>query len=837
MKKNVLMLCIAASVTMLTGCLDNDNTPVNQPTPENPQPPKVLPEGLTQYGAGTVSAKFNPAGYICKDDHGFWVDSAGVVDPAVQGCDSLGGAIGEPVKRHPQVTGAAATKPVAAHRWWGSVPFLGEMTIGDVNKPAFITPDPVMARISNKGVRITSIAAGMKLINPNEFGYQMPDPFAEVFDGIAVYNTEQPELNALMKDSSDASVTVEWQADDKPVIEATFVHGSPYVFFKGVSGQLALKTLRVDGGEKGVFYQKDNVLGVWSNVAGNRVDYLIVGEGATVFGDVNSDNITVSNATNQFTLVILPAGKTAEADIQYFASKARNVVDHVTVDYQVDTAKSDVTVSHYYLDAAGKPVETIAGMFPLHWKNADSVNSLYSIRSARGTVKYQPTSSFSYTMPFSGVLPYMPTEVGEYDMDTLRSMVTEFISQDPSTWNTHSDTYWSGKMYGKVAELIAISRSIDMNVEADKLTEWLKSELADWFVANTSGELDKKKYFVYDEEWNTLLGVNESFGTHQQLNDHHFHYGYFVRAAAEICRKDASWCGDDQFGPMIDLLIRDYAAGRDDDMFPYLRHFDPANGFSWASGQVNFMRGNNNESTSEAANAYGAMVLYGLITGDQALVERGMYLHASTAESYWQYWNNIDRFKKKPAEYDNFIPQYDKITTSIIWGDGAVFSTWFSPKYTHILGIQGLPANPLTLYIAQYPEYMKAYTALGLSESPNKKPSGLGKDDWADIWWNLWAMSDAKAAIADYNTKPDYTVEAGESRAHTYHWLHTWKNLGQLLPNERRISANDPAAVVFEQNGQKTYVGYNYGDSDKTITFSDGTTLTVKPNSFATLKK
>ena len=73
---------------------------------------------------------------------------------------------------------------------------------------------------------------------------------------------------------------------------------------------------------------------------------------------------------------------------------------------------------------------------------------------------------------------------------------------------------------------------------------------------------------------------------------------------------------------MIELLIRDYAGGRDDPMFPYLRNFDPANGFSWASGNANFVRGNNNESVSEAANAYGAIVLYGLITGRDDLVER-----------------------------------------------------------------------------------------------------------------------------------------------------------------------------------------------------------------------
>jgi endoglucanase Acf2 len=118
-----------------------------------------------------------------------------------------------------------------------------------------------------------------------------------------------------------------------------------------------------------------------------------------------------------------------------------------------------------------------------------------------------------------------------------------------------------------------------MEDESNQVINWLKAELSDWFTAETDGELDVFRYFVYDEEWDTLLGLEEAYGSHQRLADHHFHYGYFVRAAAEVCRIDASWCGDDQYGPMIELLIRDYAGNKDDEMFPYLRNFDPANGF------------------------------------------------------------------------------------------------------------------------------------------------------------------------------------------------------------------------------------------------------------------
>ena len=329
-----------------------------------------------------------------------------------------------------------------------------------------------------------------------------------------------------------------------------------------------------------------------------------------------------------------------------------------------------------------------------------------------------------------------------------------------------------------------------------------------------------------------MLGFDESFGSHQRLADHHFHYGYFVRAAAEICRVDLAWCGDDQYGPMIELLIRDYAADTDDALFPHMRNFDPANGFSWADGQVNFTRGNNNESTSEAATAYGAIILYGLTTGNTELTERGMYLHASTGAAYWEYWNNIDGYNNVSADADNFPSGYNRITTSIIWGDGAVFSTWFSGAFAHILGIQGLPSSPLILHVGLHADYMKDYVALGLSESSNGKPSGLLNDQWRDLWWNLWAMVDADAAIADYNSAGSYTPEAGETKAHTYHWLHTFNALGQLKTGTGALTSDYPSALAFDNDGVRTYVVYNFTAQERVVSFSDGKQVTATANGF-----
>jgi endoglucanase Acf2 len=797
-------------------------------------PPPSGDYTITAYGAGSISDTINPASYRCVVDNGNWIYNAGVVEPAIAACNaSTGIPTGTPTPRYPQLTGPAANSPTPTHKWWGSVPFLGEMTIGDPNDAAYITPDPMTARVTDRGFRVMGIPSGLASTGDG-FMYSIPDPFEEVFDGVAIGNTSFAAMEAYLKDHSDGSVTVEWQSGGQAVMEATFVHGSPYVYVKAYQGELVIRTLRADGGEKGTFYQQGDSLGVWTSVAGNHNNFLVTGEGSTTFGNVAGNEITVSNAAKELTLTYLPqtAGTPAGAMTSFFEAMARNVVAAVDIDFSVDRSTNNVTVSHTYRDSLGATIETIAGLHPLHWKNSEQATSSYKVRSARGTIKFSQTDGFSYELPSVGVLPALPTFDGSFDQAILEDLVTEFVSKGSATWNDRTDTYWAGKNYGKVAELIAIADAIGMDAEAAQLLSWLKSELADWFTAETNGSLDVMKYFVYDDEWNTLLGMEESFASHQQLNDHHFHYGYFVRAAAEICRMDIAWCGADQYGPMIELLIRDYAGGANDPLFPYLRNFDPANGFSWASGPANFVRGNNNESTSEAANAYGAIVLYGLITGKDDLVERGMYLHASTAAAYWEYWNNIDGYNNVGADADNFPAGYNRITTSIIWGDGAVFSTWFSGAFAHILGIQGLPTNPLILHVGQYADYMVDYVTLGLSESSNIKPSGLPDDQWRDLWWNLWAMTDADASIADYNTVADYVPEAGETKAHTYHWIHTFRQLGHMVTGTGALTADYPAAIAFDNNGVTSYVVYNFSGQPLSVSFSDGQIVNAAPNGF-----
>jgi hypothetical protein len=128
---------------------------------------------------------------------------------------------------------------------------------------------------------------------------------------------------------------------------------------------------------------------------------------------------------------------------------------------------------------------------------------------------------------------------------------------------------------------------------------------------------------------------------------------------------------------------------------------------------------------------------------------------------------------------------------------------------------------------------MADYVELGLSESSNGKPSGLGDDEWKDLWWNLQAMVDPQASISDYNSvNGNYDPEAGESKAHTYQWIHVFDALGTLQIGTGSLTSNHPAAVAFKKNGVTTYVAYNYENNPITVSYSDGKSFSVPANSF-----
>jgi endo-1,3(4)-beta-glucanase len=119
-------------------------------------------------------------------------------------------------------------------------------------------------------------------------------------------------------------------------------------------------------------------------------------------------------------------------------------------------------------------------------------------------------------------------------------------------------------------------------------------------------------------------------------NDHHYHFGYHIYAAAVLSKFDPDWAK--RFHQHVLLLIRDIAnPSNDDNFFPTWRHKDWYLGFSWASGIVTinnkpYPNGRNQESVSEAIAAYEAVALYGdvmqnIFSTSKDIVKTNLYDH------------------------------------------------------------------------------------------------------------------------------------------------------------------------------------------------------------------
>ncbi|XID93524.1 glycosyl hydrolase [Paenibacillaceae bacterium WGS1546] len=589
----------------------------------------------------------------------------------------------------------------------------------------------------------------------------------------------------------------------------TYGHGSPFVYFTHAGGSPRLtfaETPTVWSGNAST-----PVLGV--TIAGAH--YGLFGAAGSTWTGIGSGTLT-NNGSAYFSVAILP-DNTAAA-LNKFAQYAYAHVTNTQISYSYNAANGTVTTTFAYTTQArqGTQTGTLFALYPHQWKNSSSPLLSYTYNSVRGTMKVGEGSSFQTAMKFTGVLPSLPDK-GTYNRATLQQYVDQ---AEAETYAGAPDTYWVGKRLGKLASLAPIADQLGDTTAANKFRSEIKSTLEGWFKASdAAGNLKASKVFYYNSNWGTLIGYPDSYGSAAELNDHHFHYGYFVKAAAEVARVDKAWAG--QWGQMVNLLIRDMANwDRGDSMFPYMRNYDPYAGHSWASGHARFGDGNNNESSSEAMNAWAGMILWGELTGNAAIRDAGVFLYTTEMNAINEYWFDIGG--------TNFPSGFARSTASMVWGGKTVGdATWWTGNPEEVHGINWLPITGASLYLTHYPAYAaENYNAL-VAEN-----GGTNFDAWEDLIYQYRAISNVAEAKSFWNARgAALSAEAGNSKAMAYHWIHNLDGMGNADPT---VTADYPIAAVFKKNGVKTYVVYNMTNAAKTVTFSDGQVVTVPANSFNT---
>ena len=611
--------------------------------------------------------------------------------------------------------------------------------------------------------------------------------------------------------------------DGSKSMKATLTKGSPYIYFSyaNTNPQITFSSAPlIISGADGSSNQLE--------IRTNGQYYGLFAPAGAAWGGLGTTAVTCSlpSGKNYFSIALLPD---ASADtFHYYADHAYAFVTNTEVRWRYNESDSTVETSYLITTEAreGTDTDTITALIPSQWYQNDYLGTLpYTYDSIRGVMKTTCGTMFQTKLSYSGILPNFPdTALQDGAVKSkMQTYISALASASPlisGDANNSGDTYYIGKGLGKIANALAIAEQTGDASSADTFEQGLKDKIDDFFTYSGSSD---ESYFYYDGNWGTLIGYPASFGSDNELNDHYFHYGYFIYAAAQLALRDANWASDSEYGKMVKLLIKDIAnADRNDTRFPFLRSYDAYEGHSWASGDAPFTAGNNQESSSECINAWAGIILFGEATGDTNLRDLGIFLYTNETNDV-----NMYNFDLEGITHDIRFPNED---ASQIWGAKYNHATWWTSDPIEAHGINMLPVTASSFYLGKDKSFVrKNYDSVWTEYAAYAANGGSAPETmWQDILCEYYAFYDPADALGKWDDSAD--PEPGGSKAHTYDYLESLNALGTPCPD---ITADTPLYAVFDKNGVKTYAAYNATGSAMTVTFSDGTTLGVPANSMA----
>jgi len=541
------------------------------------------------------------------------------------------------------------------NRWFSGLVF------GDQPQPVF--PMPLSAALTDEGfgLGLPEVTASEKTIMGGS------NPQIQVPLGAAKMQVTAYDTLSVTSTYSDAT--------GNALGSVVLVQGSPFVTYTAAADQtIALEPV----------FQAGSTADLYTTTVAGHEYGLVIGGGATV----DAGKVTLKSGSTM-TLYGAPDG----ADAASLAKFAADPVVSTSVDHAIDGDTAKTTLN--YVTANGGDTVIV----PMADQAVDGgAKSTGSYASIYGAMDVYTGSSLTTTAPVT-------EPSAELDMSTLsdedKAAVVEQIKTDAASIDfaaSATDTYFGGKMLYRAANLMTLAEQLGVTDVAATLRTGLTAELQKWF--NPKGcDTSATKCFVYDDGIKSIIGLEASFGS-DELNDHHFHYGYLLYAAAVVAKNDPALA--DSFAPVADLLVADIASSDASAEFPQYRNFDPYSGHAWASGSSPFADGNNQESSSESVSAWNALAMWEKVRGNTDMYDQAVWMMSAEANSAKLYWTNAD-FSEFPA--------FTHKIAALNWGGKRDYATWFSPEPGAMLGIQLIPMGSYSTYLAGDTDRIKANLA------------------------------------------------------------------------------------------------------------------------------
>jgi endoglucanase Acf2 len=692
----------------------------------------------------------------------------------------------------PQLNGNALGKPVPTNDWWSK--------LVKENHADNLFNYPMTLKTTGQGLIVTYIPWG-------PIGDSAP---IEV--GLTGLNTTKTTVS----DYSDWTVTMNWK-DANNELKATSGIGMPFLYFEKDTDDVV--QIKVNSGTVSI----SNEILIIAN-ATSGADFVFYAPVGSTWSQSGNTYTSTLNGKDYWSMAMLPQSTSNVNTVaQEYKKYAYVFPTNTTTAWNYNESNSKLTTT-FTVDTEikeGTNTNLLLGLLPHQWSNLSSNSSTpneYSYNTVRGQLKTLNGNTFTVENTFKGILPTLPN-LGHYSSGynpaQLENKIAQIENDQLATW---TDSYNEGQVMNRLIQTARIADQIGNNEARDKMVATVKKRLEDWLTYQ-SGEV--AFLFYYNNDWSTMLGYPSGHGQDSNINDHHFHWGYFIHAAAFMEQFEPGWMN--QWGDMVNLLVRDAAtADRNDPLFPFLRNFSPYAGHSWANGFASFPQGNDQESTSESMQFASSLIHWGTITNNTSIRDLGIYIYTTEQTAIEEYW--FDVYNR------NFQPSQPYRLVSRVWGNSYDNGTFWTNDIAASYGIEMYPIHGGSLYLGHNQAYTQSLwteiTAntgiLNNEENPNL---------WHDTFWKYLSLINPQAAIDLYDSYPDRTLKFGVSDAQTYHWLHSINAMGTV---NTEITANYPIAVAFQDNGITTYVAHNYSNAPITVTFSDGFQLSVPANSMAT---
>ena len=397
-------------------------------------------------------------------------------------------------------------KPITSGLWW--TPLLAvdknasQIQDRDYLSPLMVIPNPLTIGVNDSGISL-----GIPLQKANIDNVHIDRGYDNTLD-VTVSTGDLSGTAPLVADYSDWMVKVQWAQNNSPLLAATLVEGSPFIFIEKknkqnfsylrfnnsqevklvsqTSGLSLFKTKNASSADYRYYALYSNPVtsvSPWKTSTGAVITPVNQGGSGTI---VPSTQINMSDSNPYFSVAIIPAttDSAAVALANQMQAHAYNFIKNTSISYQYDQINSQVISNFNFNTQTVYPnpslkTQPLVMLYPWQIKNmssAEKANCFLQdecagnngiIQTLKGTMHLftvpvtspqTNAASFSIQIPFNGVLPVLPNLLTQTQLNKIGNYSFS-IPPDPhlDAKNPWTDTYATGKLLSREAQLIKIA--------------------------------------------------------------------------------------------------------------------------------------------------------------------------------------------------------------------------------------------------------------------------------------------------------------------------------------------------------------------------------------------